>query len=62
MALVSAMKPWRSSIRASSAPAAFASILARIDWIKLQWWIFGSMQSGGKRRIDDVASSIGSRP
>ena len=49
VALVSATKPWLSSIKASSAPAVFASIFARIDWIRLLWWIFGSRQSGGKR-------------
>ena len=56
VALVSATKPWRSSISASSAPAALASILARIDWMRLQWWIFGSRQSGGKRRTELVIS------
>ena len=50
VALVSATKPRVSSISASSAPAALASILARIDWIRLLWWILGSRQSGGKRR------------
>ena len=50
VAFVSAMKPRWSSISASSAPATLASILARIDWIRLLWWIFGSRQSGGKRR------------
>ena len=54
VALVSAMKPRVSSISASSAPATFASILARIDWSRLLWWIFGSRQSGGKRRTLEV--------
>ena len=35
VALVSAMKPRWSSITASSAPATFASILARIDGSRL---------------------------
>ncbi len=56
VAFVSATKPRRSSISASSAPAALASILARIDWIRLLWWILGSRQSGGKRRTELVIS------
>jgi hypothetical protein len=35
---------------ASSASAAFAWILARIDDSRLACWIFGSRQSGGERR------------
>ena len=56
VALVSATKPRTSSITASSAPAALAWSFARIDWIRLAWWIFGSRQSGGKRRIVLVTS------
>ena len=37
VAFVSATNPRTSSISASSAPAVFASIFARIDWIRLQW-------------------------
>ena len=56
MALVSATKPRLSSMTASSAPATFASILARIDGSRLLWWIFGSSTSGGGRRTLDVIS------
>src|SRR5215468_5173151 len=56
VALVSAMKPRWSSITASSAPATFASILARIDGSRLLWWIFGSRQSGAGRRTLAVIS------
>ena len=37
VAFVSAMNPLRSSISASSAPATFASVLARIDWSRFPW-------------------------
>src|ERR1039457_6196548 len=50
VALVSAMKPRGSSMTASSAPATFASILARIEGSRLVWWVFGSRQSGAGRR------------
>src|SRR5580693_2418889 len=56
VALVSAMKPRWSSTTASSAPATFASILARIDGSRLLWWIFGSRQSGAGRRTLAVIS------
>ena len=61
VALVSAMKPRWSSITASSAPATFASILARIDGSRLLWWIFGSRQSGGGRRTLEVMRVIPAR-
>ena len=56
MALVSATKPNGSSIRASSAPATFASTLARIDVSMLLWWIFGSSESAAARRRLEVIS------
>src|SRR5205085_1766332 len=56
VALVSAMKPRWSSTTASSAPATFASILARIEGSRLLWWIFGSTQSGAGRRTLAVIS------
>src|SRR5215467_15576857 len=58
VALVSAMKPRWSSSTASSAPATFASILARIDDRRLLWWIFGSRQSGAGRRTLELISRI----
>ena len=56
MALVSATKPRWSSMTASSAPATFASILARIEVSRLLWWIFGSRLSGAVRRTLEVIS------
>src|SRR5688572_30105265 len=61
VALVSATKPRTSSISASSAPAMLASIFARIDWIRLLWWILGSRQSGAKRLMLAVTSEMPSR-
>src|SRR5215467_10604629 len=61
VALVSATNPRWSSITASSAPAAFASILARIDGSRLLWWIFGSRQSGCGRRMLEVIRVIPAR-
>src|ERR1700683_1097048 len=58
VALVSATKPRLSSIRASSAPAAFASTLARIEVSRLAWWIFGSRLSGAARRTLEVIRVI----
>ena len=46
VAFVSAMKPRLSSMTASSAPATFASIFARIEVSRLLWWILGSSESG----------------
>jgi hypothetical protein len=58
VALVSAMKPRLSSMTASSAPATFASIFARIEVSRLLWWILGSSESGAVRRTLDVISRI----
>ena len=61
VALVSATNPRLSSITASPAPAAFASILARMDGSRLLWWIFGSRQSGAGRRTLEVISRMPDR-
>jgi hypothetical protein len=61
VAFVSAINPRLSSITASSAPATFASILARIEVSRLLWWIFGSRESGAWRRTLDVTRRIPDR-
>ena len=61
VAFVSAMKPRLSSMTASSAPATFASILARIEVSRLLWWILGSSESGACRRTLDVIRRIPDR-
>jgi hypothetical protein len=55
------MNPRLSSITASSAPATFASILARIEVSRLLWWILGSSESGAWRRTLEVTRRIPDR-